>query len=214
MEFKKERAYLIRRDPTLKELFKRTDFSQFSVRRSEVYPAMVRAIAHQMVHGNAAKACLKRLVEKAGEKPKRNELVPPATAVAHLAQSDIRACGFTENKSRALYELTQKECNGEIPTTRTLMSMSDDEIIKTLVPLRGIGQWTVEMYLIFSLGREDVFPVDDFGVRDGYRIWKGERLQRSPQYLKKKAKVWSPYGTLVARALWQCADRSKKIAKK
>lgn len=214
MEFKKERAYLIRRDPALKELFRSTDFSQFSVRRSEVYPAMVRAIAHQMVHGNAAKACLKRLVDKTGKKPKRNELVPPASAVAHLSQSDIRACGFTENKSRAIYELTQKECNGEIPTTRALVKMTDEDIIKILVPLRGIGRWTVEMYLIFSLGRGDVFPVDDFGVRDGYRMWKGERLQRSPQYLKKKAKVWSPYSTLVARALWQRADMSKKMAKK
>ncbi len=92
--------------------------------------------------------------------------------------------------------------------------MTDAEIIKTLVPLRGIGQWTVEMYLIFSLGREDIFPVDDFGVLEGYRIWKKERLQKKPLNLKKKAKLWSPYGTLVARALWQHADRNKRTAKK
>lgn len=213
MHFRAERTRLIKQDPSLKALFKQTDFSQFTLRRSEVYPAMVRAIAHQMVHGNAAKACLKRLAERTGTRPLRGSLVPPASAVSTLSLKDIRSCGFTENKSKAIFELTEKQCRGEIPTTRALTKMTDRDIIAMLVPLRGIGQWTVEMYLIFSLGREDVFPVDDFGVREGYRIWKGERRQRKPKYLQRKAKIWSPYSTLVARVLWQTADRNKKTTK-
>lgn len=211
MHFKAERRALLRQDPTLKSLFSETDFSLFTVKRSELYPALVRAIAHQMVHGNAAKACLKRLAEQASVRPQRGALVPPAAALAHLTQADIRSCGFSENKARAIFELTQKACALEIPTTKALSSMSDVDIIKTLVPLRGIGQWTVEMYLIFSLGREDVFPVDDFGVREGYRLWKGERKQRKPQYLRARARKWSPYSTLVARAFWQRADREKQV---
>lgn len=211
MYFTAERRALLRQDPSLKSLFSETDFSQFTVKRSELYPALVRAIAHQMVHGNAAKACLLRLSERARAKPKRGALVPPAPALKHLSQSDIRSCGFSENKARAIYELTQKACADEIPSTRTLSSMSDTDIIQTLVPLRGIGRWTVEMYLIFSLGRPDVFPVDDFGVREGYRLWKGERKQRTTQYLRKKARRWSPQSTLVARALWQRADREKQV---
>lgn len=209
MHFKSERRALLRQDPTLTSLFSETDFSLFTVKRSELYPALVRAIAHQMVHGNAAKACLKRLAERASTRPRRGSLVPPAAALAHLTQADIRGCGFSENKARAIFELTQKACAGDIPTTRTLERMSDRDIVHLLIPLRGVGKWTVEMYLIFSLGREDVFPVDDFGVREGYRLWKREQKQRKPQYLRGRARKWSPYSTLVARALWQRADRAK-----
>lgn len=209
MYFTKERKRLVQQDESLRALFQETDFSQYTVRRTELYQALVRAIAHQMVHGNAAKACLKRLTERALVPPKRNALVPPASALAHLTQADIRKCGFSENKARAIFELTQKACAGSIPTTRKLARMSDAEIVRLLVPLRGVGKWTVEMYLIFSLGREDVFPVDDFGVREGYRLWKKERKQRKPEYLRKQARKWSPYGTLVARALWQRADKDK-----
>ncbi len=210
MHFKAERKALLRQDPALRSLFSETDFSLFTVKRSELYPALVRAIAHQMVHGNAAKACLKRLADQASVRPRRGSLVPPASALAHLSQADIRSCGFSDNKAHAIFELTQKAYAGEIPTTKVLSKMSDADIIRLLVPLRGIGRWTVEMYLIFSLGREDVFPVDDFGVREGYRLWKGERKQRKPQYLRARAKKWSPHGTLVARAFWQRADRAKR----
>lgn len=210
MHFKKERRVLLRQDPSLHALFKETDFSLFTVRRAELYQALVRAIAHQMVHSHAAQACLKRLADKAHEPPKRGAMVASASSLKHLSQADIRSCGFSENKARAIFELTQKTCAGAIPTTRTLKRMTDAEIIRLLIPLRGVGKWTVEMYLIFSLGREDVFPVDDFGVREGYRLWKGERRQRKPQYLRGRAKKWSPYSTLVARALWQRADRAKR----
>ncbi|MFM2414663.1 MAG: hypothetical protein RI911_356 [Candidatus Parcubacteria bacterium] len=208
MHFTAERRVLTKKDPTLRSLFARTDFSQFTIRESQLYPALVRAIAHQMVHGNAAKACLRRLMERTGN-TRSKALVPSAAVVAQVTQAELRQCGFSENKSRAIFELTQKVIKGEIPTTRKLKAMSDADIVRTLVPLRGIGQWTVEMYLIFSLGRSDVFPVDDFGVREGYRIWKGEKKQRTPRYLRIKARQWSPYSTLVARALWQESDRAK-----
>ncbi len=211
MSYTLEKKYLAKVDPSLLSLIKRTDFSEFTTRSSEVYEAMVRAIAHQMVHGNAAKACLKRLVERCGVPVRRGHLVPPAQAVRRISLEDLRACGFSQNKARAIFELTEKECRGEIPSTKKLKKMEDAEIIKMLVPLRGIGRWTVEMYLIFSLGRPDVFPVDDFGVREGYRIWKMEKKQRKTAYLRKKALKWSPYGSLVARMLWQEADRHKKI---
>jgi DNA-3-methyladenine glycosylase II len=213
MDYSEIQKILIKNDPTLVTLCAATDFSLFTHRSSALYPALVRAIAHQMVHGNAAKACLKRLCAKVNATTGR-VLVPSAILIRTLTMADIRACGFSENKSRAIYELTEKQCAGLIPTTRTLKKMSDADIVKLLIPLRGIGRWTVEMYLIFSLGRMDVFPVDDFGVREGYRIWKKEKMQRSPAYLRKKARRWSPYGSIVARACWQMADRAKKTSTK
>jgi DNA-3-methyladenine glycosylase II len=163
-----------------------------------------------MVHGNAARACLKRLCERTGATYSAAKQVPPAVLVSALSHTDIRACGFSENKTKAIVELTQKVVSGALPNTTLLKKMTDEEIIKTLIPLRGIGQWTVEMYLIFSLGRPDIFPVDDFGVREGYRVWKKEKKQRTPKQLRRLAKKWSPHRSLMARIFWQVADKAKQ----
>jgi DNA-3-methyladenine glycosylase II len=209
--YKSEIAVLLKQDPTLKSLFGAVELQEEKPRNAEPYTALVRAIAHQMVHGNAAKACLARLAIKAGGVLKKGELVADAAFVGKLTQMQIKECGFTTNKSRAIYEIAQKTISGELPTKKQLQKMSDEEIIKTLVPLRGVGKWTVEMYLMFSLGRMDIFPVDDFGVREGYRIWKKEKTQRDPNYLRKRAERWAPYRTIVAFACWRMADAYKKI---
>jgi DNA-3-methyladenine glycosylase II len=126
----------------------------------------------------------------------------------------LRECGFSTNKSLAILELAEKKLSGTLPSKEDLEHISDSDIIKTLVPLRGVGKWTVEMYLIFSLGRMDIFPVDDFGVREGYRIWKKKKAQEKPGILAKKAKKWAPYRTVVALALWKLADTQNRYKTK
>jgi DNA-3-methyladenine glycosylase II len=210
-QFEKERALLMVKDKTLAKLFSEIEFD-FIRRSAEPYHALVRAIAHQMVHGNAAKACLRRLCEACGGEENKALLVPAAANVVACGPNGIRACGFSGAKSQAIFELAERTIAGTIPDTKKLSKMTDAEVIKTLVPLRGVGKWTVEMYLIFSLGRMDVFPVDDFGVREGYRIWKREKAQRKPADLALRARKWAPYRSVVALALWKRADAHKKIA--
>lgn len=102
---------------------------------------------------------------------------------------------------------------GVVPTTRGCVRLSDDELIERLVQIRGVGRWTVEMLLIFTLGRPDVLPVDDFGVREGYRIAYGRRTQPTPKELRADGERWKPYRSVAAWYLWAVADAAKTRAK-
>jgi DNA-3-methyladenine glycosylase II len=174
----------------------------------DLYSALLRAIAHQMVHGNTAKACLGRLQEACGGKNIQ------AKDVAKLSILDLRKCGFSENKSRAILELSEMKINKKLGSENKLSKMTNQEIINNLIHLRGIGKWTIEMFLIFSLQREDVFPVDDFGVREGFRIYKKEVTQRKPKEFTSEIIKWQGYETLISLIFWKIADKYKKIQPK
>jgi DNA-3-methyladenine glycosylase II len=193
-------------DPRLAEVFSRIRLTEHVPTNAEPYEALISAIAHQMVHGKAAEACLLRLelgTRRGKEKYSAKKIVERGIPM-------LRLCGFSNNKSRAIFELAEKKLSGVLPGKIELEGMTNEEIVKQLVPLRGVGKWTVEMYLIFALGRMDAFPVDDFGVREGYRIWKKKKVQEKPAALAKKATKWAPYGTIVALALWKLADTQNK----
>lgn len=172
-----------------------------------IYESLIRAIAHQMVHGNAARACLKRLSELENKKLK----IPNAKFISKLKISDLRSCGFSENKSRAISEIAKAKVDKKLPTDKKLEKMTNQEIIKTLLPLRGVGKWTIEMFLIFNLHRKDIFPVDDFGVREGFRIYMKEDKQRKVKDYAEDIKYWSGYETIMSLIFWKIADRHKKI---
>jgi DNA-3-methyladenine glycosylase II len=196
---------LLELDPLLERVFSRVTLDAFIPTHAEPYEALISAIAHQMVHGKAAKAVLTRL--------EKNCAGYDAANIVREGVPMLRACGFSTNKSRAICELAEKKIAGLLPTRSDLVKKTNEEIIAALVPLRGVGKWTVEMYLIDGLGRMDVFPVDDFGVREGYRIWKKKKAQETPAVLAKKAAVWAPYRTVVALALWKLADTQNKYKK-
>lgn len=193
-------------DPALRGVFSQITRINFSPTHKEPYEVLITSIAHQMVHGKAAQACLDRLAQKTGK-------VYSAKKVVEGGVPLLRECGFSNNKARAILELAEKKIAKTLPTKKDLERMSNVEILKTLMPLRGVGKWTVEMYLIFSLGRMDIFPVDDFGVREGYRIWKKKRVQEKPKIFAKKASTWAPYRTVVALALWKLADTQNTYKK-
>jgi DNA-3-methyladenine glycosylase II len=175
--------------------------------KTGIYESLIRAIAHQMVHGNAAKACLKRLSELENKKLK----IPNAKFISKLKISNLRKCGFSENKSRAISEIAKAKVEKKLPTDKKLENMSNEEIIKTLLPLRGVGKWTIEMFLIFNLHRKNIFPVDDFGVREGFRIYIKEEKQRKAQEFTEDIKYWTGYETLISMIFWKIADKHKKI---
>ena len=118
----------------------------------------------------------------------------------------LRACGVSGNKGLALRDLAAREANGEIPTLRQMSTMHQDDIVAALVPVRGIGRWTVEMMLMFRLGRPDVLPIDDLGIRKGaQRVDKLEAMP-TPKELLARGERWGPYRTYASQYLWRIAD--------
>ncbi len=171
-----------------------------------LYEALVRAIAHQQLHARAATSILGRLT--AAYARTGNDFPTPK----QLAQAKIgrlRSFGFSAAKVTALHGIARAALSGEIPSREEAGNLSDDELVERLVPLRGVGRWTVEMLLIFTLGRLDVMPTDDFGVRSGLQHLCG--LQAHP----KKADValltnhWAPHRSVAAWYLWRLADARK-----
>ena len=110
-----------------------------------------------------------------------------------MTDEQIRACGFSFAKIKAIRDIAEKTLSGVVPTSRQIVKLSDDEIIERLTEVRGVGRWTVEMLLIFQLGREDVLPVDDFGVRNGFRLAYKKREMPKPKDLLKFGERWRPH---------------------
>ena len=174
--------------------------------KREPYEALVRAIAHQQVHGNAARAMINRLLalhEPGG--------FPPAEFILALPAEALRGCGFSASKQAAIRDIALKTSEGLVPTRRAAARMSDDALIERLVQIRGVGRWTVEMLLMFTLGRMDVLPVDDFGVREGYRLAMGLDAQPKPRELAAIGADWAPHRTVASWYLWRRADMNKAI---
>ncbi|WP_426956921.1 DNA-3-methyladenine glycosylase family protein [Muricoccus radiodurans] len=174
------------------------------IKDREPYEALVRAIAHQQVHGKAAEAMLNRLIALVPHHP-----FPPPEAVLALPEGALRGCGFSGAKGAAILDIAQKSAAGWVPTRRAATRLSDAALIERLVALRGVGRWTVEMLLIFTLGRPDILPVDDFGVREGYRVAAGLETQPKPKELAAIGEAWAPYRSAAAWYLWRAADLNK-----
>jgi DNA-3-methyladenine glycosylase II len=122
----------------------------------------------------------------------------------------IRAAGFSRAKIAALRDLAAKSLDGTVPSSRIITRLDDAEIISRLTAVRGVGQWTVEMLLIFQLGRPDILPVDDFGVRNGFRHAYGRPEMPKPKELLAFGERWRPYRTTAAWYLWRAADAAKE----
>src|ERR1700712_3543071 len=132
------------------------------------YEALIRAIAHQQLHGRAAEAILARFSALFP-----GDSFPEPDAVMATAETALRGCGFSAGKVAAIRDICANALDGTVPSRRQVHRLTDEALIERLTSIRGVGRWTVEMLLIFTLGRPDVLPVDDFGVREGYRVLHG-----------------------------------------
>jgi DNA-3-methyladenine glycosylase II len=165
------------------------------------FQTLARAIAHQQLNGTAANTILKRLVDSCGA-----GVFPTPEQVLAASAESLRAAGFSFAKVASLHDLAAKSIAGVVPDAATLLELSDEEIIARLTQVRGIGRWTVEMLLVFHLGRPDVLPVDDFGLRAGFQAAYGlSRLPR-PQALAAWGERWKPYRTTAACYLWRANE--------
>jgi len=175
-----------------------------NIRRTP-FESLARAIAFQQLHEKAAESILKRFIALF---PGRRFPRPAELLTANV--DAIRGAGFSGAKVLALRDLAAKTLDGTVPTGRAIALLDDDAIVERLVEVRGVGRWTVEMLLIFQLGRPDILPVDDFGLRNGFRIAYRRRAMPPPKEVLRYGERWKPYRTTAAWYLWRAADRAKQ----
>jgi DNA-3-methyladenine glycosylase II len=162
------------------------------------FAELVRAICYQQLAGPAARAIHGRLEAALGG-------TPTPEGVIALAPETMRAAGLSANKAASIRDLAEKVEAGEVELDR-VARLSDDEIVRELMLVRGIGRWTAEMFLIFQLGRLDVWPVDDLGVRKGYGVLFDLPVPPAPKVLERLGDPLRPYRSLAAWYCWRAAD--------
>jgi DNA-3-methyladenine glycosylase II len=169
------------------------------------FEVLARAIAHQQLNGTAANTILGRLIQGCGQ-----GAFPTPQMVVAASVDSLRAAGFSFAKVAALKDLAAKTLDAVVPDGAALAQLPDEEIIARLTQVRGVGRWTVEMLLIFQLGRPDVLPVDDFGVRNGFRVAYGLRRMPRPKALAAYGERWKPYRSMAAWYLWRAVELKRE----
>ncbi len=203
------RVHLARRDRRLTPWIRRIGPLAFDFHKPfDPVDALARSILHQQLAGKAAATITARVVALM---PRRGRIDPDG--ITGLADEALRTAGVSRNKIAALRDLTAKADAGIVPTTRQLARMSDTAIIEHLTQVRGIGRWTVEMMLMFRLGRPDVLPVDDLGVRMGAQIVHGFEELPAPRALAAFGERWAPYRTLASFYLWRVVEVTRASAR-
>jgi DNA-3-methyladenine glycosylase II len=231
-------AYLRAADPKLGALIDRSAAAghRFGIdieSRGTPFEALLRAILYQQLHGKAAAtihrrvrllyapADLRTAIESAiaAGDPHEHHLTlltdPHPQLLLDTPDDLLRAAGVSGNKIKAMRDLAARVLDGTVPTHKAIVKLSDTEILERLTQVRGIGAWTVEMLLIFRLGRPDIFPVTDFGVRKGFlltfgRVPKTRAITQAdlptPEQMLRRAKKWSPYRSVAAWYMWRACD--------
>lgn len=194
--------YLARRDPRLAGLIARArPFPAPTEKVVRPFDALAESIAYQQLSGRAAATIFGRF---RALYPRRKWLSPELVLATPDAR--LRAAGLSGSKSAAIKDLAAKTIDGTIPRRGAFDSMSDEEIIARLTTVRGIGRWTVEMFLLFDLQRLDVWPVDDYGVRKGYaKIFRKKQLP-TPKELFAIGERWRPYRSVAAWYFWRALE--------
>jgi DNA-3-methyladenine glycosylase II len=191
----KARRHLVRRDAVLRQLIGHV--GPCTLRHEpDGFAALARSIISQQISTKAAAAIHGRLLETLGRRGLR-----PAALLA-LADDQLRAAGLSGSKARSLRDLAEKVHSRAVPLRR-LPEMSDDEVIECLLPVRGVGRWTAQMFLIFSLGRPDVLPVDDLGLRTGVQQVYGLAGLPDRAALTELAEPWRPYRSVATWYFWR-----------
>lgn len=195
-------AALRRADPELGKLIKRV--GPFRIERQgakSTFAALAKAIVYQQLTGRAAATIFARVVALF---PKQKAL--RARDVASASEETLRSAGLSRAKAAALLDLAEKTLDGSVPTLRALEAMDDAAIVERLTKVRGIGPWTVEMLLMFQLGRPDVLPLGDYGVRKGFSLVFGHDEVAPPKVLAAHGERWRPHRSIASWYLWRALE--------
>ncbi|MFZ0414228.1 MAG: DNA-3-methyladenine glycosylase [Candidatus Acidiferrales bacterium] len=185
---------------------------EFQLRIEEAqspYEALLRAIAYQSISGKAAATIFAR-VKALGA----NGRCPTPEEILRVRKPALRKAGLSGAKITAAKDLARKTIEGVVPTLEDAKKMSDQELVERLVSVRGIGAWTVEMFLIFRLGRPDVLPIHDYGVQKGFALTYGKKEIPKPRELAEFGERWRPYRTVASWYMWRAVDLAGKKARK
>lgn len=171
-----------------------------------LFGALAEAIVYQQLTGKAAATIFARVCALFP----RARQAPTAEQILRVSDEKLRAAGLSRSKLLSLRDLAQKTKSGEIPTLAEVRRMEDETIVEHLTGVRGIGRWTVEMLLIFRLGRPDVLPADDYGIRKGFTIAFKKHDLPERRDLEKRGARWKPYRTVASWYLWRAVDLAKR----
>jgi len=195
-------------DPVMRRLIEEIGPCRLTPRvRRSPFESLAQAIAYQQLHEKAAESILRRFVALF---PGRR--FPRPDDLLAMDEQAIRGAGFSRSKVLALRDLAEKALDGTVPPGRAIAQLDDESIIERLTVVRGVGRWTAEMFLIFTLGRSDVLPIDDFGLRNGFRIAYRRRRLPAPREVLRYGERWKPHRTTAAWYLWRAVDQKKGAA--
>ncbi len=204
--------HLARTDKRMARVIAKTGSFQFKLDQCDsVYESLLEAIVYQSISGKAAATIYAR-VKALGS----NGLCPTPAEVLALPDQRLREAGLSGAKTAAMKDLAQKTIDGVVPTLEAAGRLSDEELVERLVSVRGIGAWTVEMFLMFRLGRPDVLPIHDYGVQKGFALAYGKKEIPKPRELAAFGERWRPYRTVASWYMWRAVEhygKTRKITK-
>jgi DNA-3-methyladenine glycosylase II len=196
--------HLAERDESMKRLIAETIPFQIDIADAQSpYEVLLESIAYQSISGKAAATIFGRIKALSG-----NSRPPSPEQMLNLRKPILRKAGLSGAKVLAMRDLARKTLEGVVPTHEEALTMSDEELVERLVSVRGIGAWTVEMFLIFRLGRPDVLPIHDLGVKKGWSVTYGKKHMPKPKELLAFGERWRPYRTVASWYMWRAFERA------
>jgi DNA-3-methyladenine glycosylase II len=208
----KAHDHLTRSDKRLAKLIAKSAKFALEIEEAQTpYEALLEAIVYQSISGKAAATIFAR-IKRLGA----NARCPTPQEI--LAQTDLtlREAGLSYAKAAAMKDLAQKTMEGIVPTMEEAHALSDEELVERLISVKGIGAWTVEMFLIFRLGRPDVLPIHDYGVQKGFALTYGKKVIPKPRELAAFGERWRPYRTVASWYMWRAVEvygKTRKLTK-
>lgn len=194
--------HLRRADKVLARVIKKVGPCPLAPRRGvPPYQALVKSVTYQQLNGNAAETIFRRMLALFPGK----KFPAPADLVA-APDEKLRSAGLSRAKTAAIKDIAARTLDGVVPTRRVFANMSDTEIIEQLTTIRGVGPWTVEMLLMFTLGRPDVLPATDYGVRSGFARVYGLKELPSPKELLAHGECWRPHRSVASWYMWRALE--------
>src|SRR6202050_1380471 len=208
-DHKKAHAHLSQADKRLGRLI--ADIGEFPFKLDEcdsVYESLLEAITHQSISGKAAATIYARIKALGADGQ-----CPTPEEILNAPEQALRDAGLSFAKVAAMKDLAQKTIDGVVPSLEAAQKMSDEELVERLISVRGIGAWTVEMFLIFRLGRPDVLPIHDYAVQKGFAILYRKKAMPKPRELTAFGERWRPYRTVASWYMWRAYGRAGKTRK-
>jgi 3-methyladenine DNA glycosylase/8-oxoguanine DNA glycosylase len=202
--------HLVRTDKRLARVIEKVGEFKFKLDGCEsVYESLLEAITHQSISGKAAVTIHGRIKALGA-----NGICPTPEEILKMRAQVLRKAGLSKAKALAMKDLARKTVDGVVPTLGAARKLTDEELVERLISVRGIGAWTVEMFLIFRLGRPDVLPIHDYGVQKGFALTYGKKKIPKPRELAEFGERWRPYRTVASWYMWRAVQLAGKDAHK